>query len=134
MPPTWEAEIRALEEQARAAFLAADITTLQRLWADGYVVNSPLNSVHRKEKVLELLQAGRIRHSSYVIEVEHISRHGDTVVVMGRDTVTDPPDGAVTHRRYTNIWQWDGGAWRSTARHANRVSAPPSVHPVGTPP
>ncbi|TXH74876.1 MAG: hypothetical protein E6Q82_07755 [Thiobacillus sp.] len=51
-----------------------------------------------------------------------MSRHGDTVVVMGRDSVVDPPDGTVSRRRYTNIWKLDGDVWRSIARHAHVVS------------
>ncbi|WP_296767652.1 nuclear transport factor 2 family protein [Thiobacillus sp.] len=63
-----------------------------------------------------------MRHSAYELEIEHMSRHGDTVVVMGRDSVVDPPDGTVSRRRYTNIWKLDGDVWRSIARHAHVVS------------
>ena len=48
-----------------------------------------------------------------------MSCHGDVVVVMGRDRVTDGPEHAVSHRRFTNLWRLDGGAWRCFARHAN---------------
>jgi hypothetical protein len=40
-------------------------------------VNSPLERVNLKAQVLDLLQTGRIRHTSYECEIEHISRHGD---------------------------------------------------------
>ena len=119
---TWERDIRTREEEARAAFLAADVQALEQLWADGYVVNSPLQQVLEKPRLLALLQSGRIRHSAYECEIEHMSRHGDVVVVMGRDRVADPPDGAVSRRRYTNVWQLENGRWRSIARHAHVVS------------
>ena len=118
---SWEQEIRGLEEEARLAFLAADVRTLDRLWADGYVVNSPLQQVLEKSRVLELLRSGRIRHSAFEIEIERVSRHGNVVVVMGRDMVADPPDGAVSRRRFTNIWLLEGRAWRSIARHAHKI-------------
>ncbi|MDE3156587.1 MAG: nuclear transport factor 2 family protein [Acidobacteriota bacterium] len=118
----WEIDIRRCEEKACAAFLAADVQALENLWADGYAVNSPLQQVLPKARVLELLQAGRIRHLSYEFEIEYLHRHGDAVVVMGRDRVTDPPDGTVSERRFTNVWQLDGGVWRSIARHAHVVS------------
>jgi ketosteroid isomerase-like protein len=127
--PAWEQEIRALEEKARAAFLEADVETLERLWADGFVVNSPLNQVLDKARVLALLQAGRIRHETYECEIELVVRHGDVVVVMGHDRVTGPPDDATARRRYTNVWQLQGGAWRSIARHAHvmaRETPPPA--------
>jgi ketosteroid isomerase-like protein len=114
-------EIRDLEEQSRTAFLAGDVGTLDQLWADGFLVNSPLEQVNERAMVLKLLQSGRIRHTSLEVEIERITRHGDVVIVMGNDTVTDPPDDKVTHRRFTNVWQLQDGRWRMIARHAQAV-------------
>jgi ketosteroid isomerase-like protein len=120
--PDLDREIRDVEEQSRVAFLAGDVETLDRLWADGFLVNSPLNMVNERAGVLALLQSGRIRHTSLEVAIERISQHGDLVVVMGNDTVTDPPDGRVTRRRFTNIWQRQDGRWRMVARHAQHVN------------
>lgn len=117
----WEHDVRELEARHHAAFLAADLPTLEHLWADGFLVNSPLDVVSDKARVLELLRAGRIRHTTYTYEIEHLQRHGDVVVVMGHDRVTNPPDDAPQRRRFTNVWQWDGAAWRCIARHAHVV-------------
>ena len=122
----WEDDIRACEEKARAAFLDADVEALEQLWTDSYVVNSPLQQVVEKPRVLALLQSGRIRHSAYEYEIEHLSRHGDVVVVMGHERVQDPPDGVVSRRRYTNVWRLENGTWRSIARHAHVVSREPA--------
>jgi ketosteroid isomerase-like protein len=119
MSTTWEAEVRACEEKNRIAFLEADIPTLRGLWSDDFLVNSPRNEVNDKERLFELLEAGRIRHTSFTAEIEHVVRHGDVVVVMGGDRVTDPPDGTVSHRRFTNLWRLEAGSWRCFARHAN---------------
>jgi ketosteroid isomerase-like protein len=117
----WEQEIRALEEQGRVAFLAGDVTTLGAMWDDRLLVNSPLNLVNDKTRVLELLASGRIRHTMDEVAIEHIARYGDVVVVMGRDTVDGPPSHQLTHRRFTNVWQRQDGAWRMIARHAQVV-------------
>jgi hypothetical protein len=122
----WQQDILALEEQARVAFLGADIPTLDAMWADGFIVNSPLNVINDKARVIELLRAGRIRHGSYDVEIEHMSRHGDVVVVMGHDSVDGPPDNVRAHRRFTNVWQLQDGGWRSIARHAQVVSREPA--------
>ena len=122
----WQHDILTLEEQARAAFLGADIPTLDAMWADGFIVNSPLNMINDKARVIELLRAGRIRHSTYEVEIERITRYGDVVVVMGHDTVDGPPDDVRVHRRFTNIWQLQDGTWRSIARHAQVVSREPA--------
>ena len=46
----------------------------------------------------------------YDVEIEHMSRHGEIIVVMGRDTVDGPPDNVRARRRFTNVWQpQDGG-------------------------
>jgi hypothetical protein len=118
----WQQEIRTLEEQGRVAFLAGDTATLDAMWDDGLLVNSPLNVVNDKGRVLELLGTGRIRHTSDEVEIEHIARYGDVVVVMGRDTVDGPPTNVLTHRRFTNVWQRQDGAWRMIARHAQVIA------------
>jgi len=69
-----------------------------------------------------LLGAGRIRRTMDEVEIEHVARYGDLVVVMGRDTVDGPPTNDLTHRRFTNIWQLQDGAWRMIARHAQVVA------------
>jgi ketosteroid isomerase-like protein len=127
MSNTWEQSVRAREEENRIAILAADVAALDRLWTDDFAVNSPINVVNDKRRTLALLQAGRNRHTSMAIEIEHLARQGDVVVVMGSDRVTDPPDETVTHRRFTNLWRLEGGAWRCFARHANVVRREPAT-------
>ena len=111
----------------RAAFLAVDLPTLDRLWTDDFAVNSPLQRVLPKQQLLELLRTGRIRHTAYECEIEYLHRQGDVVVVMGRDRVEDPADGGVTHRRYTNLWRRENGGWRSFARHAHVMAREPKA-------
>ncbi len=127
MSRTWEQDVRACEEENRAAFLAGDLAVLDRLWTDDFLVNSPHNVVGDKRRTLALLEAGRIRHTSVTCEIEHMACHGDVVVVMGRDEVTDPPDGTISRRRFTNLWRLDGGRWRCFARHANVVAREPAA-------
>lgn len=123
MDDSWQGDIRSREEENRLAFLGADLDALDRLWTDDLLVNSPINTVNTKRATLALLQAGRIRHTSLSFEIEQLARHGDVVVVMGRDRVTDGPDDVVSHRRFTNAWRREDGAWRCFARHANVVRA-----------
>lgn len=127
MSEKWQQDVLAREEENRVAFLAGDVATLGRLWTDDFVVNSPLNVVNDKPRTLALLEAGRIRHTSLTFGVEHMARHGDVVVVMGGDRVTDPPDGTISHRRFTNLWRLEDGAWRCFARHANVVAREPAA-------
>jgi Domain of unknown function (DUF4440) len=127
---TWEQEIRALEENGRLAFLSADTETLDGMWDDALVVNSPLNIINDKSRVLQLLAAGRIRHTRDDVVIETVSRFGDVVVVMGRDTVDGPPQGDLVDRRFTNIWQLQHGQWKMIARHA-QIVGPSAAGRVG---
>lgn len=122
----WETEIRELEERGRVAFLAADIQTLDAMWDDRFVVNSPLDIINDKARVLELLASGRIRHTRDDVVIERVDRFGDVVVVMGRDAVDGPPHGDLMNRRFTNVWQRQGGAWKMIARHAQVVAPRPA--------
>jgi ketosteroid isomerase-like protein len=82
--------------------------------------------VNDKRRTLALLEAGRIRHTSLTSEIEQMTRHGDVVVVMGSDRVTGPPHGTITHRRFTDLWRLEGGAWRCFARQANAFKREPA--------
>src|SRR6476619_6826633 len=124
---TWDQDIRALEEAGRVAFLAADTETLNRMWDDELLVNSPLNVINDKSRVLELLSTGRIRHTFDDVVIERVQRYDNVVVVMGRDTVDGPPHGATMDRRFTNIWQLQGGEWKMIARHAQIVAPKPTT-------
>jgi hypothetical protein len=122
---TWEQEIRTLEEAGRVAFLAADTATLAAMWDEQLIVNSPLNIINDKSRVLELLSTGRIRHTFNDVVIERVSRYDNVVVVMGRDRVDGPPHGAVMDRRFTNVWQLQDGEWKMIARHAQIGGASP---------
>jgi hypothetical protein len=123
---TWEQDIRALEEAGRVAFLAADTATLDDMWDEELLVNSPLNTINDKLRVLDLLRTGRIRHSFDDVVIEQVHRYDNVVVVMGRDTVDGPPHGGVMNRRFTNIWQLQDAGWKMIARHA-QIVAPQSA-------
>ena len=120
----WRSQIEELQDQSREAFLGRDIARLQSLWAGEFVVNSPMGRVLDRSQALDLLQRGVISHASYDEHVEVIKRHGDAVIVMGHDVITDAPGGPPILRRFTNVWRAAGGSWQLVARHA---------HPAGKP-
>jgi ketosteroid isomerase-like protein len=121
--PHWQQEIERIEEECRLAFLAQDVARLRQLWSADLVVNSPLNRVNDCATVLDLLERGIIRHEWQEQQIESITRHGDIVVVMGRDAVRNTPDGPVIARRFTNVWAPANGSWQLVARQATHVSA-----------
>lgn len=118
-----EREIRTLDRKEADAVLRADFSTVEQLWAEDFTVNNPFNEVVKASK--GPIRTGTLTYISFVREIESVQIHGDTVVVMGRETVVpkdDSPDaGKTIHRRYTNIWMKRKGRWLLTARHANVV-------------
>jgi hypothetical protein len=58
-PSNWRDEILNLERENCRAFVARDFEALERLWSDDLAVNSPINRVHDKKRILELLRAGK---------------------------------------------------------------------------
>jgi len=118
----WQREIDAVEREANRAFVERDYETLDRLSADHLVVNSPINRINDKQKILELLRKGIVRHVFCEIHPELIRRDGDVVIVMGSDRVQDTADTPVLTRRYTNVWRKESGGRRLYIRHANIVA------------
>lgn len=118
-----ERKIRNLDLKEADAVLRADFSTVEQLWAEDFTVNNPFNEVVKASK--GPIRTGALTYTSFVREIESVQIHGDTVVVMGRETVVpkdDSPDaGKTIHRRYTNIWMKRKGRWLLTARHANVV-------------
>ena len=118
-----EQEIRKLEEEQVDALLRDDVATIKRNWAEDYVVNNPFNEVVDARQ--GPIQAGTLRYSSFIQEIERVLIRGEVVIVMGRETVvpkgTSPDSGKTINRRFTNIWMKRKGKWLLTARHANVI-------------
>lgn len=121
----WEQEVRAAEQKHRAAFLAGDVAALQAMFSADFVVNSPLNVVVDKARLLDMVRKGVLTISSFDQNIEQVRRYGDVVVVMGGDSVVyaaPSPNAGQTHRRrFTDLWRRDGGRWRFVARQASLI-------------
>jgi len=133
--PTDEKAILALEEESRLAVLHHDFATLERIWAERFVVNAPLNSVlPNRAAVFELFRRGVGVYSSHEKSVECIVFDGDDAIVMGGETVVPrhaPAGSQPVPRRYTNVWRFENGRWQLIARQSTMIapgapSGPPS--------
>jgi ketosteroid isomerase-like protein len=123
----WRAEITALEHEANQAFLDHNVDRLEQLFSDDLVVNSPINRVNDKQKVLELLRNRVIGHVSCRLQPELIRRDGNLIVVMGSDVVQNTPAEPTLLRRVTNVWRNEEQGWRLYIRHATIVGEMPSL-------
>ena len=124
-----EQQIRALEQTQVKLLLNGDINGMQKQWATDYVVNNPFNQVVNASA--GPIRQGRLTYSSFARDIERVMIHGNTVIVMGSETVV--PSGAsedagkTIHRRFTDVWMNRNQRWLLTARHANAICEhPPS--------
>ena len=96
---------------------------MEQLWAADFTVNNPFNEVVKPSA--GPIRTGALTYVSFVRKIESMQIHGDTVIVMGRETVVpkgnSPDAGKTIHRRYTNILMQRAGQWQLTARHANVI-------------
>jgi len=118
----WKTDITAVEQLANTAFLERDLEQLDHLFSDELLVNSPINRINDKKKLLELLGTGVIGHVSSELRHELMRRDGDLVIVMGADEVKSSPSEPTLHRRFTNVWRKEGDRWRLYIRHANVIA------------
>ena len=121
-----EQEIRKLDAAEADAILNKDIAALDKITAEDLTVNAPGNTVIMGRKaVTELIQNGVIDYSSFVREIQTILFYGDTVIVMGSETIKPvrkaPFAGQTVRRRFTNFWMKRKGKWLLTARHASVI-------------
>ena len=116
-----EQEVRRLDLAHADAVLRGDLAAMDKLWTKDFKVNNPFNEIDKADRI----RTGAVTYSSFVREAESVLVHGDTVIVMGRETVVpkgDSPDaGQTINRRYTNIWMRREGRWRLVARHASVI-------------
>jgi ketosteroid isomerase-like protein len=119
-------EIRKLDMAHAAAIFNGDAEALDSLMDDDITVNHPTNRiVKEKKELLDLIQQGVIRYTSFERYPEKFLFFKEMVVVMGNEIVVPamaaPNAGKTLQRRYTNIWMKRDGKWRLTVRHANNT-------------
>jgi len=121
--------VRSLDDQERLAALNRDVSALERLWSDQFVVNAPNNQVvvGRRQNLDTFVRGGVINFSSFERTIEFMRVDEAFGVLMGLETVvprTDVPSaglvaGQAIRRGFTNIWKKEGDTWRLYWRHAS---------------
>jgi ketosteroid isomerase-like protein len=116
-----EQEVKKLDLEHADAVLRGDQDAMNKYWTEDFIVTNPFNEVDQADRI----KKGIVTYSSLIRESEAIKVHGNTVIVMGKETVVpkgnSPDAGKTIHRRYTNIWMKREGKWRLIARHASVI-------------
>jgi hypothetical protein len=114
-------------EAFSAAFLRADVATLDTMLAENYVhTNGGTGSVLDKAGWLEYIRSrraelasGRLRVTRYESSAVTIRWHGDAAVVSSRVASAGMRDGApfASRLQVTQVWVRSGAQWRRAAFH-----------------
>ncbi|CCH53695.1 hypothetical protein BN8_02809 [Fibrisoma limi BUZ 3] len=116
-----EKQIRQLEQAQVEYLLKGDTLAIAKRWAPDYVVNNPFNqAVNARQGPI---RRGSLTYSSFTRDVERVLIHGQTVIVMGAETVVPSGQsadaGKTIKRRFTNVWMNTTGNWLLVARQAS---------------
>jgi hypothetical protein len=103
--------------------LRNDPAGMEKNWSKDYVVNNPFNKI--VDARTGPIRRGQLTYSSFARNIERVLVHGNTVIVMGGETVVpsggSPDAGKTIHRRFTDAWMNEDGGWLLTARHASVI-------------
>ena len=120
--------IRELDQRGAAAVLALDFNELDRIYAAGFLLHAPNNTIMTRQEVLDAMRNPRFSYTSFERNVKHVFVDGEIAVSLGGEIMTPVGDhpGAdrEIHRRYTHVWRREGGSWKLLVRHTNVVRAP----------
>lgn len=118
-------EIVALEEELRAAQLAADVRALDRLIAERLLFTGPGGQLVTKAQDLDAHSSGVVRFRAHEPEELHIRRVSPDVAITAlRARLAVEVNGAVVGGtyRYTRVWAREGGeSWRVVGGHVSEV-------------
>jgi ketosteroid isomerase-like protein len=117
-------QVEALEEQWRAAQLAGDVTTMDKLLSDDYIGISITGQVNTKMQQLDRMRMHKVVLSRLDLGERQVKLIGSIAIVTSRAEVEGTNDGAPIQGtfRYTRVYQrLPSGAWKITSFEATRV-------------
>lgn len=117
-------QVEALEEQWRAAQLAGDISTMDRLLSDDYIGISMTGQVNTKAQQLERIRDRKLVLSRLDLGETQVKLLGSIAIVTSRAEVEGTNEGAPVKGtfRYTRVYQrLSTGVWKITSFEATRV-------------
>lgn len=118
-----EPEIRHLHELQREAFLKKDVATLERLFADDFVVTNPFGQFLNKQQTLARVRDGEIDFERFERTLDYVKVYGDAAVAAGTETMVPRGKmkgaGTTIRLRMTTMWIRQQGTWREVARHTS---------------
>ncbi len=118
-----EEQLVALMREIDRAHQTPDAVTLERIWADDYVLTDYRGTVKERAQALAEWKAGEHRYGSYVSDDIRVRAYGDAAVVTARVTrasLSDPQN--VGQFRHTRVFVRRHGRWRLVATQVTPIA------------
>jgi hypothetical protein len=127
-----ESSLRAADAEQMRIIVDGDAKAQSVFMHDNYIVNGPSNRVLRKAVLVEMLAQGKMASDRFERTIEGTAITGNIGIVMGSEIVRPGAGsdlaqtfgGRDLKRRFTNVFIFEGGAWRFLARQASVIEAP----------
>jgi ketosteroid isomerase-like protein len=122
MPP----DIGAAYGRLGKAMAAHDAAGVRNVWADDFVVNSPNNTVLRREDVIAVMESDFLDYKDFHKHITFIGEKPEVTVIMGYDTMVPlkgPGAGKQVMRPFTDVWAKRSAGWQLIARQATIAEA-----------
>lgn len=118
--------LKTLEETWGSAIVKRDLTAIDRILADDFVLTTPEGRLASKAQILQNLRSPS--DPSFVIKGVDLDKYkirvfGDSAVVSSRFTLKVQAEGRIveTPFRHTDVFIKRRGGWQCVARHATRI-------------
>lgn len=111
------------------AIMTRDTEGVKAVWAEDFVVNSPNNTVLRRDEVIAALADELLAYKDFEKHITFVGEYPDVVVVMGYDTlvpIKGPGAGQQVVRPFTDVWMKREDRWMVIARQATIAAITPS--------
>ena len=132
--PCWATDIsdsslRAADAEQMRIIVEGDAKAQSTFMHPNYMVNGPSNRVLRKPVLVAMLARGEMASDRFERTIEGTAITGNVGIVMGSEVVRPGMGSELAQRfgnrdlkrRFTNVFVFDGGAWRFLARQASVV-------------
>lgn len=120
-----EREVRHMEHQWREAWLAADATAMERIYADDYMAIPNIGTVSTRAEIMADVRRGVFKYARMDHSEMSVRIYGDTAVVVGRTSNEGRRGGRDVSGdfRYTRIYVKRSGHWQAVLAQYTRIPA-----------
>lgn len=118
--------VLALRRQSIEAITAGRANADADNYSSTFVANTPGNGIVLGKVLLAMFADGSVGYSAIEQHVEYAAAHGEGVVVLMGTEIVVPTAGLANagkrvHRRFTDVFRLEQGAWKHDLRHTDIV-------------